>query len=127
MNSQTQTQEMIINSLDAELIFDTKHLLMNYLKFNSFNEKCFTDTTIQVSPEIKNLPPQSTQSSTAFASKYFTLLASKENAIDIISPIISNFPNSELGLFLSILLEKHLINFAQSLDNTKEMPTFATS
>ena len=90
MNSQTQTQEMIINSLDAELIFDTKHLLMNYLKFNSFNEKCFTDTTIQVSPEIKNLPPQSTQSSTAFASKYFTLLASQENAIDIISPIISN-------------------------------------
>lgn len=121
MNSQTQTQEMIINSLDAELIFDTKHLLMNYLKFNSFNEKCFTDTTIQVSPEIKNLPPQSTQSSTAFASKYFTLLASQENAIDIISPIISNFPNSELGLFLSILLEKHLINFAQSLDNTKEI------
>ena len=92
MNTQNQNQIMILSSLDSELIFDTNHILMNYLKLNAFNINCFSETTIQVSEEIqnlknKNIPTQELQTYTSFASKYFTLLTSQENAIDIISPI----------------------------------------
>lgn len=125
MNTQSQNQLMILSSLDSELIFDTNHILMNYLKLNTFNINCFSETTIQVSEEInsiknKNIPTQELQTYTSFASKYFTLLTSQDNAIDIISPIISLFPNSDFGLFLSVVLEKHIINCAHILDNSKE-------
>ena len=88
---------------------------MNYLKMNSFNQNCLADTTIQITEEIiniknKNIPPKELQSHTSFANNYFTLLISQENAIDIITPIISNFPNSNLSLFLSLILVKHIIN-----------------
>lgn len=121
MTTQIQSQStMLISSIDSELIFDIEHLIMNYLKLNSFNKNCFSSTTIQISDSINTIPVQSYQSHTAFASKYFALLTDQENAIDIISPIISNFPNSEFGLFLSVILGKHMINCAQSLDNSAE-------
>ena len=91
MNSQNKSQMMTVSSLDSELIFDVDHLLMNYLKLNSFNQNCFSETTILISEEMKNILPQSYQSHTSFATKYFTLLIEQNNAIDIISPIISYF------------------------------------
>ena len=121
MNSQNQNQMITVSSIDSELVFDIEHLLINYLKLNSFNTDCFAETKIQISEEIKNISPQTYQSHISFASKYFTLLIDQENAIDIISPIISNFPNSELSLFLSVILGKHMINFAQNLDNSSEI------
>ena len=125
MTSQIQNQMTSLSSLDTNLVFDINHIIMNYLKLNSFNPKCFSDTTIQMSEEIsniknKNISPEEYQIHISFASNYFTLLISQENAIDVIPPIISNYPNSELGLFLSNILEKHIINCAQSLDNSKE-------
>ena len=121
MNSQSQNQAMLVSSIDSLLIFDTYHILMNYLKLNSFNINCFSDTTIQVSDKVQNnMSSQELQTFTAFASNYFTLLANEDNAIDIISPLISSFPNSNLGLFLAIILGKHIINFAQKLDNSRE-------
>ena len=125
MTSQITTQIMTLSSLDSELIFDSTHLIMNYLKLNSFNANCFSETTIQISEEIKNLKnknisPQELQTHTAFASNYFTLLAKQEKAIDVIAQIISSFPNSDFGLFLAVILRKHLINCAQSLNNSKE-------
>ena len=115
MTSQIQTQIMTLSSLDSELIFDSTHLIMNYLKLNSFNANCFSETTIQILEEIKNLKnknisPQELQTHTAFASNYFTLLAKQEKAIDVIAQIISSFPNSDFGLFLAVILRKHLIN-----------------
>ncbi len=74
MNSQNKSQMMTVSSLDSELIFDVDHLLMNYLKLNSFNQNCFSETTILISEEMKNILPQSYQSHTSFATKYFTLL-----------------------------------------------------
>ena len=125
MTSKIKTPIITLTSLDSELVFDSTHLIMNYLKLNSFNINCFSETTIQISEEIqniktKNISPQELQSYTAFASNYFNLLANQENAIDVISQIISSFPNSDFGLFLAIILRKHLINCAQSLDNSKE-------
>ena len=125
MTSQIQNQMTSLSSLDTNLVFDINHIIMNYLKLNSLNPKCFSDTTIQMSEEIsnienKNISPEEYQTHISFASNYFTLLISQENAIDVIPPIISNYPNSELGLFLSNILEKHIINCAQSLDNSKE-------
>jgi len=125
MTSQIKTPIITLTSLDSELVFDSTHLIMNYLKLNSFNVNCFSETAIQISQEIqniktKNISPQELQSHTAFASNYFNLLANQENAIDVISQIISSFPNSDFGLFLAIILRKHLINCAQSLDNSKE-------
>ena len=121
MNSQNKSQMMTVSSLDSELIFDVDHLLMNYLKLNSFNQNCFSETTILISEEMKNILPQSYQSHTSFATKYFTLLIEQNNAIDIISPIISYFPNSDLSFFLSVILGKHMINYAQNLDNSSEI------
>ena len=121
MNTQSQNQKIILSSLDSDLIFDLNHIIMNYLKFNSFNKSCFSETTIQISEEInKTLSPQEIQSHTSFASDYFTLLTKQENIIDIIVPIISNFTNSDFSLFLAIILGKHIINCAQILNNSKE-------
>ena len=75
MTSQIQNQStMLISSIDSELIFDIEHLIMNYLKLNSFNKNCFSSTTIQISDSINTIQFQSYQSHTAFASKYFALL-----------------------------------------------------
>ena len=46
MTSQIQNQMTSLSSLDTNLVFDINHIIMNYLKLNSFNPKCFSDTTI---------------------------------------------------------------------------------
>ena len=120
MNSQSQTQSITISSLDSELIFDTNHLFQNYLKLNRFREDCLSETTIQISSEIMNIPIQSVESHAKFASNYFELLKSQKNIIDLIAPIISNFSNSQLGLFFSVILRTHMLDCAQNLDNSCE-------
>ena len=123
MTSENQSISISIANIDSETIFDTEHVLMNYLKLNSFSQSCFSSTNIVLTPEIKNRLqnlPQELNTYTSFASKYFTIFVSQDNAIDIISPLISNFPNSDLGLFLSIILGKHIMECAQKLDNEIE-------
>ena len=123
MTSENQSISISITNIDSETIFDTEHVLMNYLKLNSFSQSCFSNTNIVLTPEIKNRLqnlPQELNTYTSFASKYFTIFVSQDNAIDIISPLISNFPNSDLGLFLSIILGKHIMECAQKLDNEIE-------
>ena len=122
MNSQQQSQSLVITQIDNELIFDTHHVLMNYLKMHSLSSNCFAETNIQISQSIMNttIPSETLKNYNQFSIKYFTLLSEKENAIDLLVPLISNYPKSELALFLAILLNKHVIEMAQILDNSKE-------
>ena len=122
MNSQQQSQTMEITRIDDELIYDREHILMNYLKMQSFSKNCFQDTNITISPSILNtsLPPESVQKYNQFSTKYFTLFLKYDDAIEILSPLIINYPNSEFGLFLSTILNKHMIDISVNLDNSKE-------
>jgi hypothetical protein len=47
-------------------------------------------------------------------------LSKTDNIIDLLSPIISNYPNSEIGLFLTVLLKQHIIDISQSLNTSDE-------
>ena len=122
MNSQQQNQSMTITQIDDEEIYDSLHIFMNYLKMQSFHQNSFSGTNIKISPTILNtsLSQETIRNYNKFSTKYFTLLLGQDNAIDVIAPIISNYPNSELGLFLSIILNKHLIDISHSLNNSKE-------
>ena len=112
-----------IESIDNELIFDTKHIIMNYLKMNNFNPDCLKDTNIQISNNIYSNKNNSEfiSSSNKFASKYFLELSTKDNIIDLFAPLISNYPNSELGLFLAVLLQKHVIDISHSLNSSDDL------
>ena len=112
-----------LESIDNELIFDTKHIIMNYLKMNNFNPDCLKDTNIQISNNIYSNKNNSEfiSSSNKFASKYFLELSSKDNIIDLFAPLISNYPNSELGLFLAVLLQKHVIDISHSLNSSDDL------
>ena len=120
MNPQSQSLE--VTKIDDELIYDIDHILMNYLKLNLFSSQCFSDTTIQISSSIKNtsLTQEQIQSYNKFATKYFTLFKAHEEVVDILSYLISNYPNSNFGLFLSSILNNHIIDNAQKLDNSPE-------
>lgn len=122
MNSQQQSQTMEITRIDNEFIYDREHILINYLKMHSFSKNCFQDTNITISPSLLNttLSPDSIQKYNQFSTKYFTLFLTYEDAIEIISPLIINYPNSEFGLFLSTILNKHMIDISVTLDNSKE-------
>ena len=52
MNSQQQSQSFTISQIDNEFIFDTNHILMNYLKMYSLSSTCFSETTIHISQSI---------------------------------------------------------------------------
>ena len=122
MNPQQQSQSLTITLIDNELTFDLNHILMNYLKMNSFSQNCFSGTDIRISPTILSpaFPPEEIQKFNQFSTKYFTLFLKYENAIDILSPMISTYPNSEFGLFLATVLNKHMIESVQSLDDSSE-------
>lgn len=122
MNTQQQSQSMTITKIDNKHIYDTEHILMNYLKMHSLSANCFTETNIQISDSILNfsLPEDTIKNYNQFSIQYFTLLSEKEDAINLIVPLISSYPKSELGLFLAILLNKHVIEMAQILNNSKE-------
>ena len=55
MNSKQQSTSIEITSIDDELIYDTEHILMNYLKMLSFSKNCFVDTNITISSSILNV------------------------------------------------------------------------
>ena len=122
MNSQQHSQTFTVSQIDNEFIYDINHILMNYLKMHSLSSNCFSETNIQISPNVLNtaIPPEILKNYNQFSIKYFELLSKKDNAIDLLVPLISNYPNSELGLFLAILLNKHVIEMALILDNSKE-------
>ena len=117
-----ESQSLIITQIDNELVYDINHVLMNYLKMQSFSKNCFSETNIQISQSILNtsLTPELLQEYNKFSTKYFTSFSTQENLIDILSPLISSYPNSEFGLFLTIILSKHIIDISQSLDHTPE-------
>lgn len=97
-----------LEKLDNELIFDIEHIIMNYYKINNFNSDCLRGTNIQIGQNIISYinNPEFTTNSNKLASNYFLELSKKEkeNLIDLFSPIISNFPNSEFALFLAVLI-----------------------
>ena len=113
----------MIENIDNELIFDIGHIIMNYIKLNNFNSDCLKGTNIQISPNIlSNINnTEYTSNSNKFASNYFLQLTKTDNVIDLLSPIISNYPNSELGLFLTVLLKKHIIDISQNLNTSTEL------
>ena len=122
MNPQEQSQSLAITQIDNELIYDKEHILMNYLKMNSFSQNCFSNTNIKISPSILNasFPSETVQNFNQFSTKYFTLFLQYENAIDILCPMILDYHNSEFGLFLTTVLKNHVIEISQSLDNLND-------
>ena len=117
-----QSQSITIRAIDDELIYDTNHILMNYLKMNNFSPNCFSETNIQISQSIldSSISAETKKNYNQFSTKYFTELSSSENVIDLLSPLISSYPNSDFGLFLSVILNNHVIDAAQSLIDSNE-------
>ena len=111
-----------IENIDNKLIFDIEHIIMNYIKMNNYNTDCLKGTNIQISPNILTNVNNSEEisNSNKFASNYFLELSKTDNIIDLLSPIISNYPNSEIGLFLTVLLKQHIIDISQSLNTSDE-------
>ena len=112
-----------IEKLDNELILDIDHIFMNYLKMNNFNFNCLKDTNIHISQNaIQNMQIQDLISkSNEFATNYFLALTKKEKAIDFLNPIIYNYPNSEISLFLTVILNQHVIEISQDLNLSSEL------
>ena len=112
-----------IGKLDNELIFDIEHILMNYFKMNNFSSNCLKDTNIQISQNIvQNIQnPNLFSNSNEFATNYFLALTKKENAINFLKPIISSYPNSEIALFLTVILNQHVIEISQDLNVSPEL------
>ena len=113
-----------LTRINEDLLFDEEHILMNYLKMFSFSETCFKDTNIKVSPYIMDLslsPIEIIQRHNKFSSKYFTLFLENLNAMDVLGPMICNYPNTELGFFLCTILNKHIITLISRLDKSKEL------
>ena len=114
-----------IEKLDNELIFDIEHIILNYYKMNNFNSDCLKGTNIQIGQNIISYinDLEFSSNSNKFASNYFLELSKKEkeNLIDLFSPLISNFPNSDFALFLSVLLKKHLIDISDDLNLSENL------
>ena len=114
---------LILEKIDDEFIFDQEHILMNYLKINHLNHDCFKGTNIQISPKLFSYPPNQDyiQNSLKFGNEYFGKLNSSPLALDLFSTFITSFPNSDLGLFLTILLKQNFIELSQDLNNSSEL------
>ena len=112
-----------IGKMDNELIFDIEHIIMNYIKMNNFNTDCLKNTNIQISQNIISIGknPEFISNSNKFGSNYFISLTKKENIIDLLSPIISNYPTSDLALFLAIILKQHIIEISKNLNLSSEL------
>ena len=113
-----------LEKIDDEPIFDTEHIIMNYLKMNNLNPDCLKGTNIQISQNILITYSQNQnyiQNSQKFASNYFSKLNESPQALDLLSPFISSFPNSDLALFLIILLKQNFMELSQSLNTSSEL------
>ena len=114
----------IIEKVDNEFIFDTEHIIMNFLKMNKFNPDILKDTDIKISPNINiaKLDSEFISNSIIFASNYYFLeLTKKEGVIDLLIPLISNYPNSNLSLFLTVILNQHIIEISPSLNSSSNL------
>ena len=112
-----------LEKIDDEPIFDTEHIIMNYLKMNNLNPDCLKGTNIQISQNILITYSQNQnyiQNSQKFASNYFSKLNESPQALDLLSPFISSFPNSDLALFLIILIKQNFIELSQNLNTVSE-------
>ena len=113
---------LILEKIDDEVIFDQEHIIMNYLKMYT-NPECLKNTNIQLSQNVlstleniklnKNLQK--------FASDFFEKLNLSPLALDLYSPIIYTFPNSDLGLFLAVMLNQNCLELAQNLNSSSEL------
>ena len=112
-----------IENIDNELIFDIEHIIMNYVKMNNFISDCLKNTNIQISQNVisNTNNPEFISNSNKFASKYFQELSKKENIIDLLSPVILDYPNSDLALFLTVILKQHIIEISPSLNLSTEL------
>ena len=107
----------IVENVDNEFIFDTEHIIMNFLKMNKFNPDILKDTDIKISPNINiaKLNSEFISNPIICASNYYFLeLTKKEGIIDLLIPLISNYPNSNLSLFLTVILNQHIIEISPS-------------
>ena len=112
-----------LEKIDDEPIFDAEHIIMNYLKMNTFNPACLKGTNIQISQNILSYSSNQNyvQNSQKFASNYFNKLTESPQALDLLSPFITAFPNSDLALFLIILLKQNFIELSQNLNTVSEL------
>ena len=113
---------LILEKIDDEVIFDQEHIIMNYLKMYT-NPECLKNTNIQLSQNVlsalENI--KFNKNSQKFASDFFEKLNLSPLALDLYSPIISSFPNSNLGLFLAVMLNKNCLELAQNLNTSSEL------
>lgn len=111
-----------ILQIDDEINFDANHVAMNYLKMNLFSPNCFANTNIKANPSIynKNYPLEEMQKLQEFSLKYFNSIAKFEDAIDVLVPMIINYAKSDFGLFLSTVLNQHILENAEILRDRKE-------
>ena len=114
---------LILEKIDDEFIFDQEHIIMNYLKLNNFNKESFKGTNIQFTQNIfSNLQiPNYLWNSQKFANEFFSKLSLSPLTLDLLSPFISSFPNSDLGLFLAVLLKNNFIELSQNLNDSSEL------
>jgi len=88
----------------------------------NFLLNCFSETYIQISQSIVDsfISAETILNYNQFSTKYFRELSSSEKVIDLLSPLISSYPNSDFDLFLSVILKNHVIDAAQSLIDSNE-------
>ena len=112
-----------LEKFDDEQIFDSEHIIMNYLKMNFFNLECLKNTNIQISQNILSYSSNQNdvQNFQKFAQNYFNKLTQSPQALDLLSPFIVSFPNSDLALFLIILLKQNFMELSQNLNNVSEL------
>ena len=112
-----------LEKVDDEIIFDTEHIIMNYLKMNDFKQESLKGTEFQISPNLLfNLKNSNhNQNFQQFASNYFNKLTESPLALELLSPFISSFPKSNLGLFATVLLTKNFMELSQYLNTSSEL------
>ena len=113
---------LILEKIDDEIIFDQEHIIMNYFRLYNNNPESLKNTDIQISQNIfSSFSNINVNNSQKFASDFFDKLSLSPLALELVSPIISSFPNSDLGLFLTVFLKKNFIELSENLNNSSEL------
>ena len=113
---------LILEKIDDEIIFDQEHIIMNYFRLYNNNPESLKNTNIQISQNIfSSFSNINVNNSQKFASDFFDKLSLSPLALELVSPIISSFPNSDLGLFLTVFLKKNFIELSENLNNSSEL------
>ena len=113
---------LILEKIDDEIIFDQEHIIMNYFRLYNNNPESLKNINIQISQNIfSSFSNINVNNSQKFASDFFDKLSLSPLALELVSPIISSFPNSDLGLFLTVFLKKNFIELSENLNNSSEL------